>query len=123
MLALALGEAPGRAAATAWRGDRFRIWEDAQGRFVIACVLALDSERTANAVALHLTRVLETRHPALARRGTPGPGAIVTWREGARDSLVEKRGSFVLLLEQVPGARADRIREAMWRGQPGTPAP
>ena len=121
VLGIALGDAPGRAAATGWRGDRFRVWEDAEGRFVIVCVLALESDRAANAVALHLTRVLEARHPTLARQGTPGPGTIVTWREGGRDSVVEKRGAYVLLLEQIPGVGAERIRDALWRAQPGAP--
>ena len=121
VLGLHLGEAEGRRAAAGWRGDRFRVWEDAQGRFVIVCVIAFESERAANVLALSLTGVVERRHPILARRGTPGAGALVTWQEAGRAFAVEKRGAEVLLLEQAPAATADRVREAVWRGRGAAP--
>jgi hypothetical protein len=116
MLGLYLGEEAGRAAAAGWRGDRYRIWEDVAGRFTIAYVLVMDSERTANAFADLYAKVLERRHPALARRGAPGPAI---WRDGDRVFAVEGRGADVLILERAPVATADRMREAIWRVQPG----
>jgi hypothetical protein len=115
---LHLGEAAGRAAAAGWRGDHFRVWEDKAGRFIIVYLVALESDRVANAFALTYTTVLEKRHPGLTRKGVPGKvGAIVTWRDGDRAFAVEKIGAEVLILERVPAATADRVRDAVWRAR------
>lgn len=118
-----LGEVAGRAAAAGWRGDHYRVWEDQPGRFVIAYLLVMASDPVANTFALTYTSVLERRHPQLARKGVPGKvGAIVTWRDGDRAFAVEKRGAEVLILERVPAAAADRIRETIWRARAAAPA-
>ncbi len=117
-----LGEAAGRAAAVGWRGDRYRIWEDRSGRFIVAYLLVMESDPVANTFALAYTTVLERRHPKLTRKGVSGQvGAVVTWRDGDRAFAVEKRGAEVLILERVPAASADRIREAIWQAR-GAPA-
>ena len=123
VLGLHLGEEAGPRAAAGWRGDRYRIWEDDQGRFVMAYVVALETDRLANTLARHLTGVVENRHPSLARKGVPGAG-IVTWQEGGHAHVVEKRGAEVLLLERVPSPVADQLREAIWRSRlaPAVPA-
>lgn len=121
VLGLSLGEAEGRRAAVGWRGDRYRVWQDGEGRFVIAYLVALESERVANALALHLTGAVERRHAALARKGVPGAPAIVTWQDGPRTFAIEKRGEEVLLLERVPAATAHRIRETVWRSRAAKP--
>ncbi len=118
VVGLHLGEAAGRAAAAGWRGDHFRVWEDKAGRFIIVYLVALESDRVANAFALTYTTVLEKRHPVLTRKGVPGKvGAIVTWRDGDRAFVVEKIGAEVLILERVPAATADRVRDAVWRAR------
>ena len=123
VVSLHLGEAVGRAAAAGWRGDRYRAWEDQPGRFVLAYLLAMESDPTANTLALAYATVLERRHPQLTRKGVPGKvGAVVTWRDGERAFAVEKRGADVLILERVPAAAADRIRETIWRARAATPA-
>ena len=122
VVGLHLGEAAGRAAAEGWRGDHFRVWEDKPGRFVIVYLVAMQNDGVANALALTYTTVLEKRHPALTRKGIPGKtGAIVTWRDGDRAFAVEKRGAEVLILERVPAATADRVREAVWRARATSP--
>jgi len=123
VLGLQLGEEAGRRAAVGWRGDRYRIWEDDPGDFVMAYVVALESERLANTMALHLTGLLEKRHPSLAKREVPGAGAIVTWQERGRTYVVEKRGARVLLLERVPSPVADQVRETIWRSRLAPAAP
>ncbi len=125
VVGLHLGEAAGRAAAAGWRGDHFRVWEDKAGHFVIVYLVAMESDRVANAFALTYTTVLEKRHPALTLKGVPGKtGAIVTWRDGDRAFAVEKRGTEVLILERVPAATTDRVREAVWRARaPAAPKP
>jgi len=123
VVGLHLGEAAGRAAAAGWRGDHFRVWEDRAGRFSIAYLLAMESDAVANSFALTYTTILERRYPQLTRKGVPGKtGAIVTWRDGDRAFIVEKRGAEVLVLERVPAATADRIREAIWRSRGAAPA-
>lgn len=123
VVGLHLGEVAGHAAAAGWRGDRYRIWEDQPGRFVIAYLLAMESDSVANTFALTYTTVLERRHPQLTRKGAPGKvGAIVTWRDGDRAYAVEKRGAEVLIIERVPAATADRMREAIWRARGAAPA-
>jgi hypothetical protein len=123
VLQLHLPEAEARRTATGWRGDRFRLWEDAQGRFAIAYVVAMDGEPAANRLALALTGVVESRHRALAGKGAPSGGAIVTWREGGWGFALERRGTEVLLIEAVPVGALDRIRDAVWRarGKAGAP--
>jgi hypothetical protein len=118
VLGLHMGEQAGRAAASGWRGDRYRIWEDTDGRFVITYLVAMDSERTARAFALNYAKVIEKRHPALSGRGTPGPSTgLMTWRDGSRAFAVEQRGAEVLVVEQMPSAVADGAREAVWRSR------
>jgi len=46
---------------------------------------------------------------------------VAGWRDGGRALAVERRGSVVLLVEQVPEASADAVREAIWRARPGAP--
>lgn len=123
VLGLHLGEAEGRRAAVGWRGDRYRIWEDGPGRFVIAYLIAVQSERVANALALRLTGLLEWRHPALAGKGVQGMGALLIWRENGRSFAIEKRGAEVLLLEQIPERGLAVVREAIWRSRPSAVAP
>ena len=65
---------------------------------------------------------LEKRHAAIAgKRVSDATGALSTWREGERTSLVEARGPELLVIEQMPSGRADAAREAIWRAR-GRPA-
>ncbi|HUG37668.1 MAG TPA: hypothetical protein VML54_11995, partial [Candidatus Limnocylindrales bacterium] len=117
-----LGEAEGRRAAGGWRGDRYRIWEDAQGRFTIVYLVVLETERVAEAVGRSIASVVDRRHPSLAGRGVRGPaGNIVVWPDGPRAFLVERRGAEVLLLEGVPDGTADRLRDRVWRARGANP--
>ena len=119
-MGLHLGEQAGRSAAAGWRGDRYRVWEDSDGRLMIAYLLAMENERVAGAFALTYAKVLEKRHPALAGKGLAGQtGALVRWRNGTRAFTAESRGAEVLILEQVPAATADGLREAIWRARAG----
>jgi hypothetical protein len=122
VLGLALGEAEGRRAALGWRGDRYRIWEDGQGRFTIVYILVLESERVAESVGRSIATVVERRHPSVAGRGVREPaGNIVIWQDGPRTFLVERRGPEVLLLEMVPAGTTDRLRDAVWRARGANP--
>jgi len=124
VLALHLGEQAGRTTAAGWRGDRYRIWEEPDGRLVIAYLLATESERVAGAFAQSYAKALEKRHPALSGKGVPGPtGALVTWRDGARAFAVDKRGAEVLVLERMPAGVADGVRETIWRSRSGAAKP
>ncbi len=124
VLALHLGEQAGRTAAAGWRGDRYRIWEEPDGRLVIAYLLATESERVAGAFAQSYAKALEKRHPALSGKGVPGPtGALVTWRDDGRAFAVDKRGAEVLVLERMPAGVADRVRETIWRSRSGAAKP
>jgi uncharacterized protein DUF955 len=118
VLALHLGEAEGLRAAVGWRGDRYRIWEDEAGRFVIAYrVLAADAE-VAAALAANLQASVEKRHPALAGRAAVGAGGLVTWVDAGRVSALERRGTSIILLENLPAQALDRAREEVWRARP-----
>src|SRR2546428_13247229 len=125
VLGLHLGEQAGRAGAAGWRGDHYRVWEDTDGRLVIAYLLATESERVADAFAQGYVKVLEKRHPALSGKGVTGPaGALVTWRDGGgRAFAVEKRGVEVLVLERIPAGVADGLRETIWRSRSGAAKP
>ena len=118
-----LGEQAGPPGASGWRGDRYRIWEDADGRFVIAYLLAMDSERAANAFAATYGKVIEKRHPPLAGKEVVGPAALTTWKDGGRTFVVERRGTEVLIMEQMASGAADGVREAIWRSRPTAPKP
>jgi hypothetical protein len=124
VLGLHMGEQAARATADGWRGDRYRIWEDPDGRFVIAYLVAMASERKASAFAVAYSEAIEKRHAALSGRRAPGsaPG-LVTWRDGGRTFAVEQRGADVLILEQMPSPVADGARESIWRSRAGPAKP
>ena len=118
VLALHLGEVDGRRAAVGWRGDRYRIWEDDGGRFVIAYrVIAVDAQ-VAAALATRLQASVEKRHPELAGKAAVRGGGIVTWVDGGRVFAVENRGTSVVLLERLPEQVFDRARDSVWRARP-----
>ena len=122
VLSLHLGDGDGRRAADGWRGDRYRIWEDDSGRFVIAYrVIAADAQ-IAMALASHLQASVEKRHPELVGKAAVRGGGLVIWADGARVFAVERRGTSVVLLEQVPAQALDRARDAVWRARPVGPS-
>lgn len=118
VLALHLGDTEGPRAATGWRGDRYRIWEDAAGRFTIAYRVIVANQQMAAALADQLRASVERRHPELAGKASARTGGLVTWAEEGRAFAVERRGASVVLLEQVPLPTLDRARDAMWRSRP-----
>lgn len=118
VLALHLGDTEGPRAAAGWRGDRYRIWEDAAGRFIIAYRVIVASPQMAAALADQLRASVERRHPELAGKVSGRTGGLVTWVEGERAFAVERRGASVVLLEQFPLQALDRARDAVWRARP-----
>ncbi len=116
VMGLQLGEQPGRAAAATWRGDRYRVWEDSDGTLALAYLVAVTSDRAASALAAEYARVIEKRYPELSGKGVSS-GPLTTWRSGARVFAVEPRGAEVLVLERVPEASNDRMRDAIWRSR------
>jgi hypothetical protein len=118
-----LGEQAGPPGASGWRGDRYRIWEDADGRFVLAYLLAMDSERAATTFTAAYGKVIEKRHPALAGKGVAGTAALTTWKDGDRTFVVERRGTEVLIVEQMPSAATDGVRDTIWRSRSSAPKP
>lgn len=118
VLALHLGDAEGLRAAVGWRGDRYRVWEDEAGRFVIAyCVVTADGQ-VAAALAADLQASVEKRHPALAGKAALRPDGLVTWVAAGRVFAVERRAASIVLLENVPAQALDRARDAVWRARP-----
>ena len=118
VLALHLGDTEGPRAAAGWRGDRYRIWEDAAGRFTIAYRVIVASPQMAGALADQLRASVEHRHPELAGKAAGRTGGLVTWAEEGRAFAVERRGASVVLLEQFPLQALDRARDAVWRARP-----
>ena len=86
---------------------------------MIAYLLAMDSERAANAFALAYGKAIEKRHPALSGKGVSGP-ALDDVEGRGRTFVVERRGPEVLIVEQMPSAVADRARETIWRSRPSS---
>jgi hypothetical protein len=122
VLALHLGDDEGRRAAAGWRGDRYRIWEDDGGRFVIVYRVVVADAQVAAALAGHLQDSMEKRHPELAGRAAARSAGLLTWIDGGRIFAVERRGTSVVLLEQVPAQALDRARDAVWRARPVAPS-
>ncbi len=122
VLALHLGDDEGRRAAAGWRGDRYRIWEDDGGRFVIVYRVVVADAQVAAALAGHLQDSMEKRHPELAGRAAARGAGLLTWIDGGRIFAVERRGTSVVLLEQVPAQALDRARDAVWRTRPVAPS-
>ena len=118
---LHLGGIEGRRAAVGWRGDRYQIWEDRAGRFLIAYLALMRDDQVAATLAGHLRDSLTSRHPALAGTMRVGAGGLATWSDGGLASLVEQRGSQVLLLEQLPAGVIEQVREAIWRSRGAGP--
>jgi uncharacterized protein DUF955 len=118
VLALHLGDTEGPRAALGWRGDHYRIWEDAAGRFTIAYRVMVANQQMAAALADQLRASVEHRHPELAGKASGRPGGLVTWAEEGRAFAVERRGTSVVLLEQFPLHALDRARDTVWRARP-----
>jgi len=119
-----LGEQAARLGARSWRGDRYRVWEDADGRLVIAYLVAMQDDATAAAFAHTYAKVIERRQPALAGRGASSAGgALTAWRDGNRVFVVERHGPEVLVLQQMPSAAVDAARDAIWRARAGAAKP
>ena len=114
----ALPISEGARAAVGWRGDRYRIWEDAAGRFTIAYRVIVADQQMAAALADQLKASVERRHPELAGKASGRAGGLVTWSEGGRAFAVERRGTSIVLLEQLPAQALDRARDALWRARP-----
>lgn len=117
VLALHLGDTEGPRAAVGWRGDRYRIWEDGDGRFTIAYRVIVADQQTAARLADQLKASVERRHPGLAGKGSTR-GGLVTWSEDGRAFAVEHKGTSVALLERFPPQALDRARDALWRVRP-----
>lgn len=118
VLALHLGDTEGLRAAEGWRGDRYRIWEDAGGRFTIAYRVIVADASAASRLADQLKASVERRHPELVGKASVHPHGLVTWSEDGRGFVVERRGTSVVLLEQIPAASLERARDAVWRARP-----
>jgi hypothetical protein len=118
VLALHLGDTEGLRAAEGWRGDRYRIWEDASGRFTIAYRVIVAGAPAASRLAEQLKASVERRHPELVGKASVRPQGLVTWSEDGRGFAVERRATSIVLLEQVPAASLERARDAMWRARP-----
>jgi len=123
VLALHLGDTEGLRAALGWRGDRYRIWEDAAGRFTIAYRVIVADQQMAAALAGQLRASVERRHPELTGKASVRAGGLVTWLEDGRSFAIERRGTSVVLLEQFPPQALDRARNAVWRARPTTSPP
>ncbi len=123
VLALHLGDTEGLRAALGWRGDRYRIWEDAAGRFTIAYRVIVADQQMAAALADQLRASVERRHPELTGKASVRAGGLVTWSEDGRSFAIERRGTSVVLLEQFPPQALDRARDAVWRARPTTSPP
>jgi hypothetical protein len=121
VLALHLGDTEGLRAALGWRGDRYRIWEDAAGRFTIAYRVIVAEQQMAAALADQLRASVERRHPKLTGKASVRAGGLVTWSEDGRSFAIERRGTSVVLLEQFPTQALDRARDAVWRARPTSP--
>jgi hypothetical protein len=118
VLALHLGDAEGLRAAVGWRGDHYRIWEDEAGRFVIVYRVVTADGQVATALAADLRASVEKRHPALAGKAADRQVGLVTWVDVGRAFAVERRGTSITLLENVPAQALDRVRDAVWRARP-----
>jgi len=118
VLALHLGDTEGPHAAQGWRGDRYRIWEDTAGRFTIAYRVVVADAAAAARLADQLQASVERRHPELAGKASVRPHGLVMWSDDGRAFAVERRGTSIVLLEQVPATVLDRAREALWRARP-----
>ena len=118
VLALHLGDTEGLRAAKGWRGDRYRIWEDTAGRFTIAYCVTVADAAAGGRLADQLKASVERRHPGLAGKAAVRPHGLVVWSEDGRGFAVERRGTSIILLEQVPTTVLDRAREALWRARP-----
>src|SRR5262249_60991485 len=109
-----LGATEGLGAAEGWRGDRYRIWEDASGRFTIAYRVVVADAPAAGRLADQLRASVERRHPQLAGKASARPHGLITWSGDGRGFAVERRGTSIVLLEQVPLASLHPARDAVW---------
>lgn len=117
-----LGEAAARGVATGWRGDRYQVWE-AGPSWLLVYRATWETEQQAEAFAQAYAGALESKHPALKDKAAKSSGSTWAWQEGQQRFLVERRRLEVLVLEQVPAAAAQRVRQAVWAASPLTPAP
>jgi hypothetical protein len=108
-----LDEASGSRLARGWRGDRYQVWEDDRGQLALIYRVLWEAEGPAGAFAQAYAQLQEKKHPAIAGRAAKGPGSRWNWQDGALGFLVEQRGPEALVLERVPIASVERIRQAI----------
>jgi hypothetical protein len=108
--------------ATGWRGDRYQVWEAGRDQLLVYRV-TWETEHKAETFAQAYVGVLESKRPALQGKAAKSAASTWAWQEGQQRFLVERRGLEVLVLEQVPGSAAQRVRQAVWSASPLTPAP
>jgi hypothetical protein len=88
---------------------------------IVYRVVAADAQIAAE-LATNLQASVEKRHPELTCKAAVREDGLVTWADGGRAFAVERRGTSVVLLEQVPAQALDRARDAVWRARPVAPS-
>jgi hypothetical protein len=105
------------ATAGGWRGDRYALWGDATGTTALVALSLWESEPAATAFADAYGRLLPRKHGLAAPAASTA--SLTAWRLETRGFAVERRGREVLLLERVPAAALDSVRQAVWQSRPG----
>jgi hypothetical protein len=95
--------------ARAWRGDRYAVWDTADGLVLLALTVWTDEE-AASAFARAYARALAGKHGLAPPTGRDP----ATWAAGTRGFAVDPRGRRVLLIEGAPAGRLDALRGAAW---------
>lgn len=98
-------------AAEGWDGDRLLVWEGPGGALASAWLTTWDSEEDAAEFYESYAALLQAKHRGAAKEAVPQKLIL---RSGAgRQSLIERRGADVLVLDGVDDATAARVN-AVW---------
>lgn len=106
----------GAAAAAGWDGDRYVVYENAQGKLGLVWFSTWDTEEDARQFAEGFIRYQSTRMGSSKFQPVEIPRAL--WR-GVDDVfwVVERRGADVAVVEGFPNAASSRLLEAAFQAE------
>ncbi len=119
--------AESKRAAAGWAGDRYALYEGANGQLFLAQLAAWDTENDAREFFDAYVKRTELRYPSAKRSNSADSESETrnpkletrnsySWQTSEGEVVIELRGLRVVILEGIPdGVDANALRKAFWQ--------